>query len=256
MIPLKDLNPTTRTAFVTVVLLLANVGVYFLVQEGRSAQDELEFTYEWAAVPCEIVQREPLTFDEINDTLRGIDDACRSGSSASTEPSGSTPAFPDKLEWVAVLVSMFLHGGLLHLGGTMLYLWSFGNHGEDRLGHVAFTAFYLAGGVVATIAHVAVNADSTVPLVGASGAIAAVMGAYLVWYPDARIRTLLLFFFVFFTEIRAKWLLGFWVVSQFFINENSGVAWVAHVGGFAFGVVFGLLLGPGRTRPRPLRYVS
>src|SRR3712207_1306908 len=145
---------------------------------------------------------------------------------------------------------MFLHGSLLHLGGNLLYLWIFGNNVEDRLGHVGYLAFYVVGGVVATLAHVAVNADSTIPLVGASGAIAAVMGAYLVWHPNARINTLVMMIFITFVRVKAKWLLAFWFVLQFFTGNDSGVAWMAHVGGFVFGVVGGLLLGPGSKRRR------
>ena len=129
--------------------------------------------------------------------------------------------FPDKLEWVAVLVSMFLHGGWIHLGSNMLFLWVFGNNVEDRLGRLLYVGFYVAGGIVATIAYVAVNSSSTVPLVGASGAIAAVMGAYLVWYPTVRIRTAIFVLIIFFTEIQARWLLGFWFVLQFFTEPGQ-----------------------------------
>jgi membrane associated rhomboid family serine protease len=137
----------------------------------------------------------------------------------------------------------------------MLFLWVFGNNIEDRLGKVGFAIFYLVGGLVATAAHVVVDPSSTVPVVGASGAIAAVMGAYLVWYPDAPVRTVVIFFLITIMDIRAKWLLGFWFVLQFFTNPNDGVAWMAHVGGFAFGVLVALALrGIGRrpdVRPTP-----
>jgi membrane associated rhomboid family serine protease len=245
VIPLKDRNPTSRTAVVTFVLIAVNIGVYLLVQQGRSDADSLRFTFEYAAIPCEVVEGEPLNVVEVERTLRGDAEACGAGDGPEVPEQ-----FPGKREWLAVLTSMFLHGGLLHLAGNMLYLWIFGNNIEDRLGPVAYLGFYVAGGVVATLAHVLVNADSTVPVVGASGAIAAVMGAYLAWYPNAPIRTLIAAFFIFFTEIRAKWLLGFWLALQFFTSDNSGVAWVAHVGGFVFGVLFGYLIGPGRGRGR------
>jgi len=262
MLPLKDHNPTQRRALVTAAIVVVCVGVYFFVQGARTGREVLDvpgtdqrveidasvaLTLEHAAVPCEVVQQEPLDLDELQATFgSGDTEACRA-SSASPE------LFPDKGIWRSVLVSMFLHGSLLHLGGNMLYLWIFGNNVEDRLGHAAYLGFYLAGGVVATLAHVLVNADSTVPVVGASGAIAAVMGAYLVWYPNARIRTLVMALFIFFTEVRAKWLLTFWFVLQFFTGNASGVAWVAHVAGFVFGVVAGLLIGPGRARARRLQ---
>ena len=266
MIPLKDENPTSRRAVVTFALVLACAGMWFLVQEGQEdtrdiavggrqvqIQGDLAFNLEWAAVPCEVIDQEPLNLTEVRDTFQGGDDeAC------GAETEGSTgELFPDKSIWLSVLVSMFLHGSLLHLGGNLLYLWIFGNNVEDRLGPVAYLGFYLVGGVVATLAHVAVNPDSTVPMVGASGAIAAVMGAYLVWFPHARIRTLVVFFFITFMRVRAMWLLGFWFVLQFFTGNDSGVAWMAHVGGFVFGVVVGMLVGPGRQargarRDRPV----
>jgi membrane associated rhomboid family serine protease len=196
------------------------------------------------------VERRPLGLQEITETvLEGDDTAC-----ASNRRAAGPALFPEKREWVAVLVSMFLHGGWLHLGSNMLFLWVFGNNIEDRLGYLRYLAFYVAGGVVATVAYVAVNASSTVPLVGASGAVAAVMGAYLVWFPNVRIRTVIFMLIVFFTEIRARWLLLFWFVLQFFTSPESGVAWVAHVAGFAFGVLAGLTLGPGRPS-RALRTV-
>jgi membrane associated rhomboid family serine protease len=134
----------------------------------------------------------------------------------------------------------------------MLFLWIFGNNIEDRLGPVRFLAFYVVGGVVATLAHVLLNLDSTVPMVGASGAIAAVMGAYLVWFPDAPVRTALFFFLITVVRIRAKWVLGFWFVLQFFTSPNSGVAWAAHVGGFVFGVLVALLVRTNRLARRAL----
>ena len=158
---------------------------------------------------------------------------------------------PGKLVFGSLLVATFLHAGLLHLLGNLLFLWVFGNNVEDRLGHVLFALFYLAGGVVASLAHVVVNPSSTVPLVGASGAIAAVMGAYLVWFPNARVRTLV---FIFVMDLRAVWVLGIWFLFQFFTDPNDGVAWMAHVGGFLFGMAVALVVraaGGGRPDPCP-----
>jgi membrane associated rhomboid family serine protease len=155
--------------------------------------------------------------------------------------------------YLAILISMFLHGSLLHLGGNMLFLWIFGNNIEDTLGRAKYLAFYLVGGFVATMAHILVQPQSTIPTIGASGAIAAVMGAYLAWFPNVRIRTLFIFFFVLFRDISAKWLLLFWFFSQFLegVNPNSGVAWMAHVGGFAFGLLFGFVFRTNRAAGRP-----
>lgn len=262
MIPLKDENPASRPAIVTIALVLACAGMWFFVQQGQPetrtvdldgdgsavvVPGDLAFNLEWAAVPCEVLEGEPLDVEEVVDTFqRGDAESCAAGR-------GAPELFPGKSVWQSVVVSMFLHGGLVHLGGNLLYLWIFGNNVEDRLGHVGYLVFYLVGGVVATLAHVFVNADSTVPLVGASGAIAAVMGAYLVWHPNARINTLVMMIFITFVRVRAKWLLAFWFVLQFFTGNDSGVAWVAHVGGFVFGVVAGLLLGPGGQARRGQR---
>jgi membrane associated rhomboid family serine protease len=144
---------------------------------------------------------------------------------------------------------MFLHGSLLHLGGNMLFLWVFGNNVEDRLRTLGFAFFYVIGGVVASLAQVLVDPSSPTPIIGASGAIAAVMGAYLIWYPNARVNTLFFLGFIFWFRIRARWLLIAWFVLQFFTGPNSNVAWVAHVAGFVFGMAVGALLRP--THPRP-----
>ncbi len=231
MLPIKDRNPTSRVPVVTIVLLAANIAVFLFIQQPvrDTPGGEVRFTYEYAAIPCEVVTGEALSRQELRTGDCDRDDA-------------SAEIFEDKRIWLAVLVSMFLHGGWLHLGGNMLFLWVFGNNIEDRLGTVRYLAFYVLGGVVATVAHVAVDAGSTVPVVGASGAIAGIMGAYLVWFPDAPVLTAFVFLLIFVREIAAKWLLGFWFVLQFFTGPDSGVAWMAHVGGFVFGVLVALLV--------------
>jgi membrane associated rhomboid family serine protease len=250
VIPLKDENPTRRRAYVTLALIAINVGVYFWVQPDTSDLEKSTlFTLEYAAVPCEVTTNEPLSDAEINATFgAGDTDACN----VAPEPDG--PYFAHKHIWLSILVSMFLHGSLLHLGGNMLFLWIFGNNIEDRLGRVKYLAFYVVGGIVATFAHILVQPKSTVPMIGASGAIAGVMGAYLAWFPNVRIRTLIIFYFILFRDIPAKWLLGFWFVSQFFelVNPNSGIAWMAHVGGFAYGFVAGLVMRSVRGTSRPV----
>jgi membrane associated rhomboid family serine protease len=244
VIPLKDLNPTRRRPYLTVALLLACLGVYLVLQRpsGLERVDspagpitlpaDLDLSLGWAAIPCEVVQGEPLSIGEIDATFNGGDqDAC--------SDDASPPVYPGKQVYLAMVVSMFLHGGIAHLLGNLLFLWIFGNNVEDRLGPVGYAAFYLAGGVFATLAHVAVQPSSTVPVVGASGAISAVMGAYLIWYPKAPILTVVPPFLL--IPIGARWFLGIWFVLQFFTNPSSGVAWVAHVAGFIFGSAFALL---------------
>jgi membrane associated rhomboid family serine protease len=146
------------------------------------------------------------------------------------------------------LTSMFLHGGWMHVIGNMLYLWIFGDNVEDRIGHIKYLFFYLISGLAAAFTHVYTNPSSRVPVVGASGAVAGVMGAYFVLYPTSRILTLVpILFFLQFIEIPAILFLGFWFVIQFFNGAFSlgagggGVAWWAHIGGFAGGALVALL---------------
>jgi rhomboid family protein len=211
--PLKDDIPSSRAPVVTILLIIANLLVFlFELSLGPHVQG-LITTY--GIVPA----RSP---DVVS-------------------------AFP------TLFTSMFLHGGWGHLFGNMLYLWIFGDNVEDRFGHVPFLFFYLACGVAAGIAHILTNAGSQVPTVGASGAIAGVLGAYLVLFPGARILTLLPFLTT--TYIPAAFFLGIWFVMQVFSGAlqwgisqpTSGVAFLAHVGGFVTGALFGLL-ARGLTR--------
>lgn len=234
MLPLKDENPTSRTPLLTFVIIAACIVAYFGPQRGLTDQTEaLLFNLEYAAIPCEIQTGEPLSEVEIDATFnQGETTSC-------VDDEASPSLFPDKMVYLGLITSMFLHGGLMHLGGNMWFLWIFGNNIEDRLGHVFFAVFYVLGGIFATLAHYLVQPSSTVPVVGASGAIAAIMGAYAVWFPNAPVRTLI---FYFLRDISAKWFLGIWFITQFFTGTNSGVAWMAHVGGFVFGAAVGLIV--------------
>jgi membrane associated rhomboid family serine protease len=199
---------------------------------------DASFLYAYAAVPCEIVERRPLTAGELLATAQGDSEACNRPRRAVI---ASASLFGNKSWALSGLFSMFLHGGLAHLGGNMLFLWIFGNNVEHRFGRVIYLLFYLAAGVAALAAHVLAAPGSTIPVVGASGAIAGVMGAYVVLWPTARVTSLVPLGIPIPMRVPAWLLLGVWFVSQFFINPNSGVAWVAHVGGFVFGVAAALL---------------
>lgn len=232
MFPFKDENPTVHRGWVTYVLIAINVFVFiFVTNAADPGSEQVETTIEYAAIPCELTEGRPLTEDELLATF--TEDAFRADACNLNGDAADPPYVADKQVLLAVVFSMFMHAGLSHIGGNMLFLWIFGNNIEDRFGPVRYLIFYLLGGVAATIAHVLGDPSSTVPVVGASGAIAAVMGAYLIWYPDAPIRA---FIFLMIKDIKAKWWLAFWFVSQFFIGSGSGVAWLAHVGGFVFGV--------------------
>jgi membrane associated rhomboid family serine protease len=220
MFPIRDINPTRIFPIITLGLIAANVIVFFGIQGGMTGpEDDIEdFLYENAAVACELRSGEPLTVSEI-----------------ATGVCGDTgdEAFGDKNVWLAAVISMFLHGGLFHLLGNMWFLWIFGNNVEEAFGTLGYLVVYLAAGVAATAVFVLNNVDSTDPLVGASGAIAGVLGAYLVLFPTHRVMSLVFFFFV---PVPAILFLGFWFLSQFGIAD-ANIAWEAHVGGFLFGVV-------------------
>jgi membrane associated rhomboid family serine protease len=227
LLPLADHNPSRTTPVVNIILIVVNV---------------LMFLWEVSLGP----QLEPALFNV---------------------------AFVPARFWYASLllpnvitmfVSMFLHGGWLHLGGNMLYLWIFGDNVEDRLGHTKYLFFYLACGLLATLAHAVMNPASRVPSIGASGAIAGVLGAYIVLFPKQRVTTLIpIFIFITVREIPAVFLLGFWIVMQLFFGAVSmsgdlqsagGVAYFAHIGGFIAGMALIVLLGGRRPPQRQVNY--
>ena len=235
MIPLRDRNPTRRTPVVTFALIGACLAVFAVelsvTASGGDAALE-RFFQQWAAVPADITA------------------ALEAGNYLGQAMLG-------------MITSMFLHGGWLHLLGNMLFLWIFGNNVEDRLGRIPFLLFYLVGGITAVLAQVVIDPHSTVPLVGASGAIAAALGAYIVLFPGARILSLVfLGFFYQLLEVPAVVILGFWFLLQL-VNgfaafgaetAQGGVAFFAHIGGFVLGVVVGLILrivGAGTARRGP-----
>jgi membrane associated rhomboid family serine protease len=246
MIPMADENPVRRVPWCTIGLILACVIVYFAVQPGRhinfgwngiaesvNAQD-LRFVVDNAAIPCELVKGRPLTEEEFRRTFDdGDTSACTNG--------GGPEHSAGKNVYLAALLTMFLHASIPHLFGNMLFLWVFGNNIEDRKGRWRFLLLYLVGGAVATASQVLIDPNSTVPIIGASGAIAAVMGAYLVSYPKARIKSMIFFGPMLLRKVTAAWLLILWFLLQFqYVLSDVGIAWGAHVGGFTFGVLVGL----------------
>ncbi len=209
MLPLSDINPTRRFPIATVVLIAVNVLV-FVIFELPLLGNERAFTNllrDWAIVPAQL----GVDLESLLDVVR----------------------------------SMFMHGGWAHLLGNMLYLWIFGDNLEDRMGVLLYVGFYFACGFIAALAQVAVDPGSPVPMVGASGAIAGVLGGYLVLFPTVRVRGLILLgYFVRMVELSAVWVLGLWFVLQVFNGLGSvgmliggGVAFFAHIGGFVAGVV-------------------
>ncbi len=228
VIPLRDDNPTRRRSYVTWLIMAGAAAVFFLVQPS-SEPDRTEFLYEQAAIPCEITSGAPLTFAEIEE------DTCN-------DVPG--PQFaPGKNVLASLVVAMFLHGSIAHLLGNLWVFWIFGNNIEDETGHLPFVVFYLAAGVVALFAYVLLHPDGTVPVVGASGAIAGIMGAYLILHPYARVTVIVLPFFFLPFRLPAAVFLGVWFVLQFLLaGGDENIAWEAHVGGFVFGVVVAAVL--------------
>jgi len=223
MFPIRDVNPTAIRPLLTWLIVAVNLLVFLLVQPGGETDLE-EFNYRNAAIACELTSGEPLAPDEI-----------RSG--ICSEDPVATPVFPDKNLPLSVLVSMFLHAGLLHILFNMWSLWIFGNNVEEAFGHLGFAVVYVLSGIAATVGFVIVNPNLAVPLVGASGAISGVMGAYLVLFPKHQVMTLI---FVRIVAIPAVAFLGIWFFSQF-LFADAGVAWEAHVAGFVFGALVALL---------------
>ncbi|HEX8744596.1 MAG TPA: rhomboid family intramembrane serine protease [Thermoleophilaceae bacterium] len=239
MLPLKDNIPTDRFPVVTVVLIAINIVMFFGFQQARWADgggftvDE-ENVVEYAEIPYEITH--PGKHCEAIGDPQNLNVACEGQEGVSGEAGKQAPT------WLTVLTSMFMHGGLLHIAGNMLFLWIFGNNVEDSMGRAKFVAFYLLGGLAATAAHTLGDPSSAQPTLGASGAVAAVLGAYALLYPRARVVTLV-FIVIFITVIELPaWLVLFgWAVLQVLsassqVAGEGGVAYLAHIGGFIFGL--------------------
>ena len=236
MFPLKDNIPTLHFPAVTVTLIALNVISYFFWQKGGftlgepSSTDFVCHLYDYAEIPYEV-------------THPGEQVAAQ----------GCDP--PGAPTWLTLFTAMFMHGGLLHLGGNMLFLWIFGNNVEDSMGPVKFLIFYLLAGLAATGLQLAIGPNSTVPNLGASGAIAGVLGGYLVLFPRARVVTVIFIIF-FFTilEVPAMLFLGIWIVEQVIFGylglgtagDSGGVAYFAHIGGFLLGLLLINLFADGR----------
>jgi membrane associated rhomboid family serine protease len=244
--PLKDNIPTDRFPVVTVALIAVNVLMYLFFQEALSSSfanspDEANVV-EYGAIPYEF------SHPGEGCAISGQNLVCGEGA-------------PDQAPtWLTALTSMFMHGSLLHIGGNMLFLWIFGNNVEDSMGKPKFIAFYLLGGLAALAAQVLVGPNAPVPTVGASGAVAGVLGGYILLFPRARVVTVIFIVF-FFTilELPALLILGFWFVQQVlfgyfdFVNPTGGeggVAYFAHIGGFVFGLLAIKLFADERKRRR------
>jgi membrane associated rhomboid family serine protease len=242
MFPISDDNERgTGPAFVSLAFIALNVFVFLVLQGAGTSQEGFEFTYGFSAVPYEItnnvdlVEPQPITIDGQTQEIP-------------QEP-GPSPI------WLTLFTSMFMHGGWLHLGGNMLFLWIFGDNVEHRIGHGLFIVFYLVAGVIASFAQILVQTDSFIPTLGASGAISGVLGAYLVMFPTNRVLVILLRFPVW---VPAIVVIGLWAVLQFVnglgsiavTEQTGGVAYMAHIGGFVAGLVAGVVFRMLFREPR------
>ncbi len=213
-VPLKDENPTSRFPYITVFFIALNI-LIFLCQ-FFSPQGLQYYVLKMGAIPYEITHFTTVSF---------------------VSPESQEPV-SRLLPPLSLMASMFLHGGFLHLFGNMLYLWIFGNNIEDFLGSFRFILFYLLSGLGASLTHIVFHPNSQVPMIGASGAIAGILGAYLILYPRARVLTFVfLFFFIRILPIPAYFILGIWFILQVLnVGLGGGVAWFAHIGGFLIGI--------------------
>ncbi len=221
MFPIYDDVPTKKFPLITVALIVLNSIVY--LYQISLGERFAEFIYSMGLLPFEITHHIDLL------------------------PSGPSPIY------LTIFSSMFMHGSIVHLLGNMLFLWIFGNNVEDYLGRKKFVIFYLFCGIIAALTQIFINPDSKVPMVGASGAIAGVLGAYLFLYPRAKVTTVIIFgFFIRLIKIPAVVVLGFWIIYQFLYGISSlavrtgegGVAWFAHIGGFICGIILIKLFKP------------
>ncbi len=207
-IPIRDDAPTVRTPYVTIGIIVLNCLV-FLITYMQGGSSFTKIIYHFGFIPVELTH--------------------------SVELTPMLSASP----YLTMFTSMFMHGGWLHLIGNMLFLWIFGNNIEDYFGPIKFIFFYLASGLAAIALFTLFGPNSQVPLVGASGAIAGLMGAYMILHPKAKITILIIYFFIQFVHLPAKVVVGIWFAIQLFMsflgNSGGGVAYLAHVGGFAFG---------------------
>lgn len=239
-LPIRDDNPTLRTPYVTIGIIVVNALVFLITDLFAGAVQSHLYSLKLGLIPYELTHFEEISGLVAERSIRGYFD-----SGGLSMPILLTP-----------FTSMFMHGGFMHIAGNMLFLWIYGNNVEDYFGHVRFLIFYLVGGLAAAGLHILFSANSPVPMIGASGAISAVLGAYFVLYPRAHVQIIYFFFFIGTTWLPASWVLGFYFAMQVFYalttagSQGGGVAYLAHLGGFAFGWLLLKLIVAKRGGPQ------
>ena len=221
VIPISDINPARNAPVISRIFMFATVGVFLLIQP-KNQIELFNFFYQYSAIPCELVNFSPISESQFynNDCFN----------------SQSNSIFPEKNLLLSVISANFFHANFIHILGNLWSFWIFGNNVEDKLGKFRFIIFLIFIGIISISVHTYLNQDSLIPIVGASGIVSGLMGAYVFMFPNARLLVLVPFGFLFPTTIKAKFFMVFWFLSQILISiSDQNISWEAHVGGFVFG---------------------
>ena len=221
VIPISDINPARNTPVISRIFMFATVGVFLLIQP-KNQIELFNFFYQYSAIPCELVNFSPISESQFynNDCFNNQ----------------SNSIFPEKNLLISVISANFFHANFIHILGNLWSFWIFGNNVEDKLGKFRFIIFLIFIGFISISVHTYLNQDSLIPIVGASGIVSGLMGAYVFMFPNARLLVLVPFGFLFPTTIKAKFFMVFWFLSQILISiSDQNISWEAHVGGFVFG---------------------
>mgnify|MGYP005727093887 FL=1 len=221
MIPISDINPPQNNPVISRIFIILSILVYVLIQP-KDPSELFNFFYEFAAIPCEVLNNRPLSLDQY------YNNQCTLKS--------SNIVFENKNIYLSLFFSNMFHANFVHILGNLWSFWIFGNNIEDKLGKLKFIIFLIFTGVVSMFSHIILNTYDINPIVGASGIVSALMGAYLYLFPNAQLLVLVPFGFLFPTTIKAKFFMIFWFISQIFIAiQNTNISWEAHIGGFIVG---------------------
>jgi membrane associated rhomboid family serine protease len=221
VIPISDINPARNTPVISRIFMFATVGVFLLIQP-KNQIELFNFFYQYSAIPCELVNFSPISESQFynNDCFNNQ----------------SNSIVPEKNLLISVISANFFHANFIHILGNLWSFWIFGNNVEDKLGKFRFIIFLIFIGIISISVHTYLNQDSLIPIVGASGIVSGLMGAYVFMFPNARLLVLVPFGFLFPTTIKAKFFMVFWFLSQILISiSDQNISWEAHVGGFVFG---------------------
>jgi len=221
VIPISDINPAKNVPVISRIFITFS-SLTFLFLQPKNNIDLLNYFYKYAAIPCELINNLPISANQFYNN------------NCSLEP--DIVIFPDKNILLSIFISLFLHANFLHILGNLWSFWIFGNNVEDKLGKVRFILFLIVSGVISIVGHSLLNFGNINPIVGASGIVSALMGAYLYLFPNAKLLVLVPFGVFFPTTIKAKFFMIFWLISQFLIAiQSNNISWEAHISGFLFG---------------------